>query len=433
VEKLFRGRIRYQLIFIIFIISAVVYVDRSNISIAGSYLAADYRITKPQLGWVFSAFLLGYAVFQVPAGRIVGRLGPRRTLTYGLVWWSALSVLTALVPAGFAASLWLLIAVRFVLGIGEAVAYPAANQFIAAWFPSQERGKANGWVFAGVGFGAGIAPPLVALITYNLGWRSAFYGSALLGLGAAFLWHRMARDTPALHPRVGSEELRHIAAGPSPAAVETHRAVPGRRILTSVDVWGTTLGYVAFGYAVFIFHTWFFIYLKDGRGLDLKNSAILSMLPFIAMTICCLVGGVLSDWLVRRAGQYVGRSLLGAGTLALSAVLLVIGSHAHDTTTAVIVLAGGAGAIYLGQPTYWAVAADIGGPFTGVISGMVNMGGQIAGAATAALTPILAERYGWEVAFYVAAGICVLGIFPWLLVNPDRHLYHELGLPKDQR
>lgn len=421
---MFKVGVRYYLIILVFVISSVVFVDRSNISIAGSYLAVDYKITKMQLGWVFSAFLLGYAAFQIPAGWIVGKLGPRRTLTYGLIWWSVLSALTAVVPSGLKSSLWLLIAVRFILGLGEAVAYPSSNQFIAAWFPSEERGKANGWVFGGVGFGSGIAPPLIAWIIYSFGWRSAFYFSAALGLVVAFAWYRLARDTPAEHRRVTVAERTYIEAGTSLMAAGTTRPpVPWRRIFTSVDVWGTTLAYVAFGYVAFIFHTWFFIYLKDGRGLDLKSSAVYAVLPFVAMTTCCLIGGVISDWLVKQAGQYVGRSVFGAATLLLSAVLLIIGAHAHDTAVAVMVLAGGAGALYLGQPTYWAVAADFGGPFTGVISGLINMGGQIAGAATASLTPWLAEKYGWEAAFYIAAAVCLVCALPWLFVNSTRRLY----------
>ncbi len=121
------GRIRYLLIMLIFVVSGVVYIDRSNISIAGIYLAKDYGIDNVQLGWVFSAFLLGYAFFQVPAGWVVGKLGPRKTLAIGLVWWSVLSVATALVPPHMANALWVLIAVRFVLGLGESVAYPSAN------------------------------------------------------------------------------------------------------------------------------------------------------------------------------------------------------------------------------------------------------------------------------------------------------------------
>jgi ACS family glucarate transporter-like MFS transporter len=417
------GKVRYLLIILIFFVSAVVYIDRSNISIAGTYLAADYHITKPQLGWVFSAFLLGYAAFQIPAGWVVGKLGPRRTLTFGLIWWSLLSVATAMVPSTMANSLWVLIAVRFVLGLGEAVAYPSSNQFIAAWFPTHERGKANGWVFGGVGLGSGTAPPLVAFIVYNFGWHAVFYASAAIGLAMAAIWYKMARDTPAEHPKVTAEEKAHILAD-MPVKVEGKMpAVPWLRIFTSPDVWGAAIAYIGFCYVAFIFHTWFFIYLKDARGLDLKSSAIYGMLPFIAMTLGSLGGGVISDWLVKHRGQYIGRSLYGAFMLFLTGVFLIIGSRAHDTTLAVLVLAGGAGVCYLGQATYWAVAADYGGPYTGIISGLINMAGQIAGAVTASLTPLLAEWYGWEYAFYVAAGICFVCMFPWFVVNPNRRLH----------
>lgn len=417
------GKVRYLLIILIFFVSAVVYIDRSNISIAGTYLAADYKIDKIQLGWVFSAFLLGYAAFQIPAGWVVGKLGPRKTLTYGLIWWSVLSVATALVPPTMANSLWVLIAVRFVLGLGEAVAYPSSNQFIAAWFPTHERGKANGWVFGGVGLGSGTAPPLVAFIVYNWGWHAVFYASALIGLAMAGIWYRAARDTPDQHPAVTAEEKAHIAADMPLKITGKMPAVPWTRIFTSADVWGCAIAYIAFCYVAFIFHTWFFIYLKDARGLDLKSSALFATLPFIAMVVGSLGGGAISDWLVKHRGQYVGRSLWGAGTLLVTGIFLIIGSKAQDTTLAVVVLAFGAGVCYLGQATYWAVAADYGGPFTGVISGLINMAGQIAGATTATATPWFAVHYGWETAFYVAAGICFVCMFPWFIVNPNRRLH----------
>ena len=420
-----KDKVRYLLIMLVFMVSAVVYIDRSNISIAGPYLAQDYGIDKIQLGWVFSAFLLGYAAFQIPAGWLVGKLGPRRTLTYGLIWWSILSVITALVPPTMGGALWVLIAVRFTLGLGEAVAYPSTNQFIAAWFPTHERGKANGWVFGGVGLGSGTAQSLLAAIIAFYGWHEVFYISAVIGLVVAAIWYYVARDTPAEHPKVTEEEKAHIAAGQPVKISGPIGKVPWLRIFTSIDVMGTALAYVAFCYVAFIFHTWFFIYLKDGRGLDLKSSALFGTLPFIAMTVCCLLGGVISDWLVKHKGQYVGRSLFGAFTLFLAACFLIVGSQAQDSTVAVLVLAGGAGALYLGQATYWAVAADFGGPFTGVVSGLINMGGQIAGAITASLTPWFAVHYGWETAFYVAAGLCFVCMFPWFFVNPNRRLQTE--------
>lgn len=418
-----KNQVRYLLIILIFVVSAVVYIDRSNISIAGIYLAQDYGIDNVQLGWVFSAFLLGYAFFQVPAGWLVGKLGPRKTLTFGLIWWSALSVATALVPPTMSHALWVLIGVRFVLGLGESVAYPSSNQFIAAWFPSQERGLANGWVFGGVGLGSGLAPPLVALIIYNYGWHAVFYVSAAIGLVIAAIWYKVARDTPAQHPAVTPGELAHIRAGQAEKIEGPIGRVPWGRIFTSIDVWGSTLSYVAFCYIAFIFHTWFFTYLKQGRGLDLKSSAVLAMLPFIGMTVGSLMGGWISDRLCARFGQYAGRSLWGAFTLFLSAGFLIVGSQATNTSVAVVVLALGAWACYLGQAAYWAVAADYAGPYTSVVSGFLNMGGQISGAATASLTPWIAAHYGWTTAFYVAAGVAFVCAFPWFFVNAARRLH----------
>ena len=418
-----RFRVRYLLVLLIFMVSAVVNLDRTNIAIAGSYLAHDYHISNIQLGWVFSAFMIGYAAFQIPAGWIVGKLGPRRTLTGGLVWWSVLSVATALVPPGMAHALWALIAVRFVLGLGEAVAYPSANQFVAAWFPSNERGTANAWVQAGAQLGSGTAPPLVAFIIYSFGWHAAFYVSAVIGLVIAVFWYSAARDLPAQHRKVTPREMAHIQAGLPVKMEGAMPPVPWRRIFTSIDVWGTALAYVGFGYAATIFHTWFFIYLKEGRGFDLKSSAVLGILPFIATTSCCLMGGVMSDWLVRHRGQYAGRSLFGAFTLFLGGVFLICGSHAENPVAAALLLSGGAGALYLGQAVYYAVAAEVGGPYTGVVSGMVSMGGQIAGAATASLTPFFASRYGWDTAFMIAAGVTFVCVMPWFFVNPNRRLH----------
>jgi ACS family glucarate transporter-like MFS transporter len=418
-----KNRVRYLLIMLIFVVSAVVYIDRSNISIAGIYLAQDYGIDNVQLGWVFSAFLLGYAFFQVPAGWVVGKLGPRKTLTFGLIWWSALSIATALVPPTMSHALMVLIGVRFVLGLGESVAYPSSNQFIAAWFPTAERGLANGWVFGGVGLGSGLAPPLVAWIIYNYGWHMVFYVSAAIGLVIAAIWYKVARDTPAQHPSVQPQELAHIHAGQQEKIEGPIGKVPWKRIFTSIDVWGSTLAYVAFCYIAFIFHTWFFTYLKQGRGLDLKSSAVLAMLPFIGMTLGSLMGGWISDRLCNRYGQYAGRSLWGAFTLFLAAGFLIVGSQATNTGVAVVVLALGAWACYLGQAAYWAVAADYAGPYTSVVSGFLNMGGQFSGAATASLTPWIAAHYGWTNAFYVAAGVAVVCAFPWFLVNASRRLH----------
>jgi len=161
--------IRYVLVFWLFVLSAVAYLDRTNISIAGVQIGRDFHIDKIHLGWVFSAFLIGYACFQIPAGLLARKLGPRRLLGLGVLWWSVFTAITALAPSGIRGALLLLIAVRFALGIGEATMYPATSQFVERWFPIAERGKANGLIFGGVGIGAGLTPPLVTAIILHYG------------------------------------------------------------------------------------------------------------------------------------------------------------------------------------------------------------------------------------------------------------------------
>ena len=257
----------------------------------------------------------------------------------------------------------------------------------------------------------------------NHGWRAAFYFSAGVGVVAALVWYVIARDRPQDHANVSPSELAYIKAGLPVAGPGQSPPVPWNRIFTSRDIWLLVVAYSAFGYVAFIFLTWFFIYLAEGRHLNLQSKpANLRDAAFHRHDKLLSGGRVISDWLCRVKGQYVGRSVYGAFTLLLTAVFLVIGSHAQSTLGAVLALAGGAGAVYLGQSCYWAVAADCAGPFTGVVSGLLKMGCQLAGALTASMTPYLASKFGWSSAFYVAAAVALVCAFAWLGVNPKTRL-----------
>jgi ACS family glucarate transporter-like MFS transporter len=158
------------------------------------------------------------------------------------------------------------------------------------------------------------------------------------------------------------------------------------------------------------------------RGLNLKTSAIYSMFPFLAMTAGCLLGGIVSDWIAARFSLRTGRCALPGVALAFTAALLLVGSRAHQAQTAALVLACGAGVLYLAQSSFWAVSADIAGEYTGVVSGMMNMGGQIGGACTASLTPLIAVHFGWETSFVVAAALAVIGGLAWIVIDPNQQL-----------
>ena len=166
-------------------ISAIAFLDRVNISVAGSSIAHEFGFDFVRLGGCLSAFNWGYALFQAPGGRLADRFGPRRILALGTVWWAVFTALTAAFPSGFRFAIATLIGVRFLLGVGEAVVYPAGNRLVASWIPVRERGIANGVIFAGVGAGAGFAPPLITYILLHQGWRWSFWVSARSGLPAA--------------------------------------------------------------------------------------------------------------------------------------------------------------------------------------------------------------------------------------------------------
>jgi MFS transporter, ACS family, glucarate transporter len=415
-------RFRYILAFWLFILSGVAFLDRTNISIAGLDISREYGLGNQRLGWIFSSFLIGYAVFQLPAGWLSSRFGPRRVLTLGVLLWGVTTALTAMLPTTIEHAVLLLIGMRFVLGAGESVIYPAANQFVARWVPLQERGVINGLIFAGVGAGSGLTPPMLTWLISHHGWRSAFWFSAIVGFIVGIVWWLIARDTPEEHSAVRPAELQEIHQGLNSEVASSERETPAirwRAIFHRRDLLVLMAGYFSFCYIAWIYFSWFFLYMAQVRGFDLQSSARYTMLPFLSMTVCCLAGGVLSDRLTERYGLRVGRCILAAASMAGTALFLVIGSQAKSPQLAGFILAGGAGALYISQSSFWSVSVDIAGDNSGIFSSIMNMGGQIGGAVTASLTPWLAQRYGWTTSFAIAAALALFSAACWLTIHPE--------------
>jgi MFS transporter, ACS family, glucarate transporter len=240
------------------------------------------------------------------------------------------------------------------------------------------------------------------------------------------VWLSFVRDRPREHKSITEAEAKYIEAGLPPSTAAT-RPAKWLEIIGDRQVLLLTASYFTYGYVAYIFFTWFFKYLSSVRGLDLKSSAIYAMLPFIMMTLCSAFGGVFSDWLAAKHGKKLGRCGVASFGLILASVFVAAATQVADARIASIVLAGGAGALYLAQSAYWALSADIGGKSAGAVSGIMNMGSQTGGVVTAALTPYVAQAYGWNASFLVAAGLCFVGGLLWLLVDPS----HVMRL-KDQ-
>ncbi len=415
-------RKRLFLAFWLFVLSAISFLDRTNISIAGLQISSEYGLGNQHLGWIFSAFLIGYAGFQIPAGWLASRYGPRLVIALGVVWWGVATALTTVIPPGISQAVLILIGIRFALGAGEAVIYPAANQFVARWVPEQERGFINGLIFAGVGAGSGLTPPILAWFILHHGWRAAFWFSAIVGLLGGAVWWWFARDTPEEDPNVSPSELKTIREGIAQAPAVSAPKIAWSAILRRRDLPALIISYFGFGYTAWIFFSWFFLYMAQVRGFNLKASALFTMLPFLSMTVGCLGGGALSDRLTRAYGLRVGRCGLASVAFLFTAVFLVLGSRVQSPQLAGVILAGGAGALYVSQSSFWSVSADIAGRSSGVFSSMVNMGAQVGGAVTASLTPWVAQRFGWTTSFAIAAALAIVGALLWLTVHPERPL-----------
>jgi MFS transporter, ACS family, glucarate transporter len=218
------------------------------------------------------------------------------------------------------------------------------------------------------------------------------------------------------------EGLAYQPPNPRAASCGNDRKICWRTIMSRLDLVLLMIGYFCFGYIAWVFFSWFFLYLAQARGFDLKASAYYTMLPFACMTIFSLVGGSLSDRLTCKCSLRAGRCMLASSSLLFTALFLVLGSRAHSPQLAAVLLAVGAGSLYLSQSSFWSVSVDIAGQRSGVFASLVNMSGQIGGAITASLTPWLAQRFSWRMPFTVAAVLALIGALSWLMVHPERVL-----------
>lgn len=289
-----------------------------------------------------------------------------------------------------------LFAIRSLLGAGEAVVYPASNCIVASWIPSSERGVANGFVFMGVGFGSAVASPLIAYIMQQFGWRVCFWVSAGLGFLAGAVWYYIARDKSTEHPWVSGSEQKLIEEGISTGSAHAPGSVTlsWSAILRNRNIWAVTFSYFTYGYVAYIFFTWFFIYLSSVRKLNIRASSFYTMLPFLAMAVWSICGGWLSDRLMTAFGERTGRCSLAAGSIAACAAFIGLSTRVQGAELARLVLAGRAGTLYLSQSSFWSISANIGKGSSGSVSALMNMGGQIGGATTASLTPVIANSFG---------------------------------------
>ena len=351
-------------------LSVITFIDRMAIAVTGPAIQKELAITPDQWGWVLGAYVIAYAVFEVPSGAMGDKHGYRRELTRITIWWSFFTAITAACQ-----NFWQLATARFMFGLGAAGAYPNISGVLYRWLPSRERARGQGVIWAASRLGGALAPLLLVPLQAAYGWRAVFVALGLIGVVWALAWRFWYHDRPAEQPGISAAEL--IEIGDDGGA--GHSGTPWRRLLSLPQLWLIALAYCFYAFGSWFFFNWFPIWMVNGAGFTVAEMGLYASIPFLLGIVSNLLGGALADRLAPRFGIRRAYSLITSVCLTVTAILLVMMSLV-TSKVAVVILAGASFAVMdLMLPSAWAMCMTIGGRYGGTATGVMNTAGNLGG------------------------------------------------------
>lgn len=411
-------RVRYKVVGLALLLAVITYIDRACIATLAPQISADLGLSKVQMGYVFSAFALAYAAFEIPTAWFADRTGTRVVLTRIVLWWSAFTALT-----GAATNYVMLVVTRFLFGAGEAGAWPCVARTWARWIPRRERGTIQGIFLASAHIAGGLTPLLVAGMLTLMSWRWVFVWFGLLGVVWAAVWFWWFRDEPEQHKEVGPEELQLIVAE---RGEEAHWAGKDywRTLFRDRNVWALCGMYFPNSFAFYFCISWLPTYLKEVHGFQSTVLMVFSGLPLILCGIADFTGGVLVDRLTKRFGLRWGRTGLGFVAYLGAAVVLFLVPMVSSGPVAATLIAVSVASSLLSLSAAWGCAIEIGGRQAGVVSATMNTAGQIGSLLCPLLVAYALQWFqSWNVSLYTMAALFVAGAICWLLLDPRKRVY----------
>ncbi len=420
---------RYWVIVFACVLAVITYIDRVSISAAAPAMRHDLGLSEVQMGWAFSAFIFSYALCEIPGGLLGDLIGPRKVLMRIVLWWSVFTAAT-----GRTWSFSSLMTTQSLFGVGEAGCFPNLTKAFTAWLPEREHVRAQGIMWLSARWGGAFTPPLVVLVMKLVGWRNAFGIFGCLGVLWAVAFYFWFRDDPRQHPQVNQAERDLIARTAPPRA--GHGKVPVRKLLRSRQVWMLCWQYFCLSYGWYFYLTWLPTYLREGRHLEFTHAAWLSVLPLFVGGMgnpgAVLLTGPLTRW---TGSVATARRVIAYAGFAGAAGFLLLSTRVNDPTFAMIAMGIASFSNDLVMPGSWASAMEVGGKYCGTISGAMNMWGNMGGALGPMVNGYLLRgalefklfalkwslHWGannWNLTFYVAAGVYLMGIVCWTLLDP---------------
>jgi ACS family glucarate transporter-like MFS transporter len=423
-------RVRWTVVALVAFVTGLTYVDRLNLGIVAKNFQDEFQFTSQTMGWILGAFSLGYAWFHVPGGWLADRFGARRVLAGAIIWFSVFTALTTIAPSipilNLAGVAWSFAIVRFLMGVGESAAFPVGNKMMGNWLGPEERALGTSIFLAGVGVAGIFAPVLITRMELGFGWRSPFLALGLIGIFAGFFCYAYVTDRPEQNPRVNSSELALIAgpagteAGPVQKNISQKIRVPWRKVFSNTSIWALMVSHFCLVYPLYIFFTWFFIYLVKVRGVTVSKASFWGSAPFLANIIMVPFWGWLSDRAVHKLGMRSGRRLTAWLGIGGSALLLWSGSHTANNTAALLELTLAAGFNFAASAILYTTCTDISKKCAGSISGTMATFGSLGGAASPVVTVFIATKFGWTQALDFAALVTMVSGAAWFFIDASK-------------
>lgn len=407
-------KLRWWIVALLFLVTVLNYIDRQTLSVLAPFLRDEFRMSNQDYAFIVSAFLVSYTVMQAVSGIVVDWIGTRWGFVLMFVWWSAATALHR-----WAQGVRSLAAFRFLLGMGEAGNWPGAAKAIAEWFPFRERALAMGVFNAGSGTGALVAPPLIAYVTLRYGWRDAFLLISLGGSLWVLLWLALYRK-PEQHRLIRTQELELIVNDPDHTLAAQSVKIPWFTLLRYRQVWGIILARWLTDPVWWFYVFWLPEYLKRERGFTLAAIALLAWVPFLTADLGCIVGGWVSDSLIRK-GWPVDKAR--KAVLAVSALLTLDAFLVVETRNALLAIALIAVATFGVQS--WGtlllvLPADLfPSEVVASVSGLSGVGAGVGGVLFTVLTGYLLDHFSYRPVLALVAALHPFGFLLLLAAIPS--------------
>jgi MFS family permease len=414
-------RIRFRVAALGTTLAMVTYLDRVSMGTIAPIVTREWQLTPSQTGWIFSAFALAYALFEIPTAKWAEKLGTKSVLTRIVLWWSAFTAATAL-----AFNLPSMLLVRFLFGAGEAGAWPMAARAFSSWIPRLERATVQGIFFAGAHLVGGLTPPLIGLMLVYMSWRTTLVGFGLVGLVWVAAWRKWFENDPTEHPEVNAAELAHILHGRPPDSKHTVGREYWGRLFFSRNVVLLCLMYLSNSTIFYFCITWLPTYLKNRHGFDASALGFLSGLPLLVSVPSDLFGGTLSDRLSRNYGMRVGRCYLGAIAYALTSAFLLLAAASTTPIVAAVAIATATGLTMLTLGAAWGTCIEVARNHAGVVGAVMNTSGQVASLLIPLVVGYSVEWFNnWDFPIYMLACMFLVGTVCWLLIDPFKPVFED--------